>query len=203
MPKSLTPYILIGLVASLDNLGVGLSLGLRRIKIPFTSNLMIGLLSGMVSALFVTFGNVLSGIVRYANTIGAVVLVFSGFIFIFPDFISYSMDFCRNNFTKTRPETRHNSFTLNPQPPESSLSFSQSVMLGVVLALNCISTGLGAGLTGLGPLQIAFWATVLSMVAIELGAILARRTTGNVFSRWAQPLSGLILVMIGIYDLLF
>lgn len=200
MPKTVFAYFLIGVVASLDNLAVGLSFGLRKVNIPFNANLIIGLLSGIMSAIFVVFGKYLSSVISFANILGALILVTTGLVFIFPNILSGLVGFCRQIFLH---QSENRLILRKPHESENDIiSLSQTVIFGIALSLNCISTGLGAGLTGFKPIPVAIWTTVLSILTIKLGNLCARQAIGKGFARWTQPISGLILIAIGILDLM-
>lgn len=48
--------ILIGIAANLDNLGIGLAYGVKRVKIPVLSNAVIAIMSMIVTFVAVTAG---------------------------------------------------------------------------------------------------------------------------------------------------
>ena len=80
MTRFLFHLLLIGIATNLDNLGVGLVYGLRRIKVPPSSNLAIALtalLFGYTSALAgTTLRHLLAG--SLANLLGALLLIGMG-----------------------------------------------------------------------------------------------------------------------------
>ncbi|WP_317890192.1 manganese efflux pump [Paenibacillus sabuli] len=69
--------LLLALAVSLDGLGVGVTYGLRKIRIPLLSVVIIACCSGVVIGLSMAAGAVLSGVLQpvAANAIGAVLLI--------------------------------------------------------------------------------------------------------------------------------
>ena len=74
--------------------------------------------------------------------------------------------------------------------------------LGLTLSFNCIATGVGAGLTGLSPLPLAISVFTLSMVTLSSGYWTGWKTASNRLESWSQGFSGILLILIGIYELL-
>lgn len=67
----------IGLAANLDNLGIGFSFGARSTKIPFTSNLLIAILSMISAFASITCGHFVAKYIssELANWIGGSMII--------------------------------------------------------------------------------------------------------------------------------
>ena len=70
--------LMIGVAANLDNFGIGVSYGIRKIRIPFLSNFFIAVLSGIIVALSVSAGHILSQFIGLANLLGALLIIVIG-----------------------------------------------------------------------------------------------------------------------------
>lgn len=147
----------IGLAANLDNLGIGFSFGARSTKIPFSSNLLIAILS-MIAA----YGSIKCGqlVAEYiytglANWIGGSMIILIGLWGIKTNMKE------RSAIKRDEPSSELVDLLKNPNKADHDgnniISWTESLTLGVALALNCIVSGFGAGVTG-----VSAWGTILS-----------------------------------------
>ena len=84
--------------------------------------------------------------------------------------------------------------------PDRSGTADSSLPLAAALAVNNAGVGLAAGITGLSPALAAACNFILTLLALRLGHCLGRR-----LARWsalALPLSGALLVALGLWQLL-
>lgn len=70
--------LLIGLAANIDNLAISVSYGLRSTRIPFTSNLLIALISMICAYISIATGDLISNFIslKTANVIGGLLIFF-------------------------------------------------------------------------------------------------------------------------------
>ncbi len=202
--------LFLGLAANLDNFGVGVSFGVRKIRIPFVANFLIALSSGIVALVSVFAGQILSKNVNWANLGGALLLVTIGI------WIVLHRKSTEADIPQTIPAMKQYRVYLKPTPfiiqvfksPSKAdldangvISAKESVALGASLSLNCIATGIGAGLTGLAPIPVALSVVFFSFLTISSGYLTGWKTAAGRFESLSQILSGLLLVLIGIYEM--
>lgn len=196
--------ISIGLIANLDNLGIGVSYGLQKIRIPFTSNLLIAIMSSVATAFAMTMGTVLSRVFPFANLIGAILLIAIGL------WISFGSILQRNIFPMIHKRSKILSFNMDilsnsakaDRNANGIISNSEAILLGISLSLNCIVTGLGAGLSGLSLAPVAVSVFVFSLVALSSGYQLGNRAHFLRRGNLSGYLSGASLVALGIHYLI-
>jgi len=82
------------------------------------------------------------------------------------------------------------------------ISSKEAMALGLTLSFNCIATGVGAGLTGLDPLPLSISVFLFSIVTISSGYWTGWKTASNRLERWSQAFAGVLLILIGIYELI-
>ena len=203
--------LMIGVAANLDNFGIGVSYGLRKIRIPFPSNLFIAILSGIIVALSVSAGHILSHYVGIANLIGALLIIAIGVWVALnksssePAAVPVSVPLTKTYSVPIKPLHCVIQIIKDPSTADAdangSISAKESIALGLTLSLNCIATGVGAGLTGMSVRPVALSVFLFSMVTISTGYWTGWRTASNRFERWAQALSGLLLILIGLYEI--
>ncbi|UUZ80795.1 manganese efflux pump [Paenibacillus sp. P26] len=70
----------IGIASNIDNLGIGMSYGMRSTRVPFFSNLLIALLSVIATFLSMTAGDLVSHTLQspVANAAGGVMIIVLG-----------------------------------------------------------------------------------------------------------------------------
>jgi putative sporulation protein YtaF len=203
--------LFVGLAANLDNFGVGVSYGVQKIRIPFLSNFFIAVLSGLVTFIAVLAGHLLSHYISVANILGASLIILIGI------WVAFHKSNVEHNLPAAIPAMKIYSISIKPlstivkitKNPSLAdidangfISSKEAMALGLTLALNCIATGIGAGLTGLTPLPLAVSVGLFSMLSISSGYWTGWKTASNHFESYSQILSGVLLILIGIYELL-
>lgn len=169
--------LLIG-AANLDTLLLALSLTLRRRELTARSQLIIAVLTSVITALSLWAGRSAAGMLREvpARRTAAALMVFLG--------VREMLHACRSNAEEAPP-----------QP----MSWRDSLTLALVLALNNAGLGVAAGLAGCAPLTAGVLNLLAVPLSLSLGSALGkcgRRWTG---SRWADICSGAVLLALGAF----
>lgn len=203
--------LMVGVAANLDNFGVGVSYGIRKIRIPFLSNFFIAFLSSIIVALSVSVGHILSQFVGIANLLGALLIIAIGVWVALnkyssePAALPVSVQLTKTYSLPIKP--LHCIVQIIKDPSSADIdangfiSAKESIALGLTLSFNCIATGIGAGLTGMSARPVALSVFIFSMVTISMGYWTGWRTASNRFEKWAQILSGILLILIGVYEI--
>jgi putative sporulation protein YtaF len=171
MYKLLGISISIGIIANLDNLGIGLSYELQKIRIPLFSNLLIAIMSLVTTAFAMLMGTFLSKIFPLANLVGALLLIAIGL------WISLGKLLHKNLFPLAYTRSKLIRFIIdiinNPAKADRNtngiIGINEAVLIGISLSLNCIVTGFGAGLSGLSVMPVTISVFFFSLVTISIG----------------------------------
>jgi putative sporulation protein YtaF len=197
--------LFIGIAANLDNLGIGVSYSLKSTRIPLGSNLLIAVVSMAASYLSIAAGTIVSHYIPLilANYIGGFILIILGLKCIFDCLkqekeASQAVVHSNSNFTKVIREP--DSLDLNN---DKVISWKESVLLGSALAINCLAIGLGAGITGVSPLYATVSVGTFSVLTIALGDLVGSKLCGTKIGKYSNVVSGIILILIGIYEMIF
>jgi putative sporulation protein YtaF len=201
--------LLIGVASNIDNLGISVSYGLKTTRIPVASNLLIAVISMVCAYLSITAGEVISNFIslKTANLIG-------GFLIIFLGGKCIVESICQSTSSETETETERvladSNFSRvisNPQLADLNedkvITWKESILLGLALAMNCIALGLGAGFTGISPILTTISIGVFSYISISLGAMIGSKISKNNIAKFSNILAGLLLVLIGVYEIIF
>ncbi|MDN4608045.1 manganese efflux pump MntP [Sporosarcina highlanderae] len=176
----LITIIAIGIAANIDNLGISMAYGLRSNRIPFVYNLIISIISMGAAYLSIIAGNILSNYMAlsFSNLIGGILLVALGL------WVSLKSPDCSEDAKKF-----------------ATINWKESIILGFILALNCISIGFSAGITGAPPLSTAISVGFFSFISISIGIRLGHKIGKTFFGKHAERIGGLLLILIGIYEI--
>lgn len=221
--------VVLAFAVSLDGLGVGVTYGLRKIRIPFLSVFIIACCSGFIIWLSMQAGGWLAGYISEdaAKLIGASILIAIGCWALF--------QLTRGKHEDSESDSRSESGTESvvgdnaleyaqllklelkrlglviqilrtPQAADVDrsgiISASEAVMLGVALSLDAFGAGLGAALLGLPALITAVIIAASSALFLVTGTQLGLRFAARRGMHVLSYLPGILLIMMGIMKLL-
>nr|WP_279305785.1 manganese efflux pump [Priestia megaterium] len=151
------------LSSSIDNFGVGISYGVRKVRIKWLSNLLIAAICFLFSMVGIMFGRWVSTILPGVfHVIVAVVLLTLIGICIILLVVSQ-----RNNGS--------GELDSSGQENVRYIGWIESSVLGAALSANALTNGLGAGLLGLSPLAISLTSAFGSFITVWLGVMVGQK----------------------------
>lgn len=216
---------LVALAVSLDSLGVGVMYGLRKIRIPLLSIMIIACCSGFVIYGSMKLGSILESFISplAAQWLGAAILIGIGVWAVFqmrrqkeadqeqelPIASKSSVDVAGPR-TILHIEIRKLGLVIEilRKPSRADMdqsgviSASEAALLGIALSLDAFGAGIGLALVGYTPSLMA------AIIALSSGAFIwMGLRVGFVFSQaaWMRKLSllpGFILIVMGIMKLI-
>ncbi|MEF2967611.1 sporulation membrane protein YtaF [Paenibacillus sp. M1] len=199
---SLWAIIAIGLASNLDNAGVGIAYGVRKIHIPWYSNLAIALISFLATLLSGWFGTWIALWVHpwVGQWIGTIVIVAVGVWVLIQPYVE----------KKTVPPEDDPSILTrllrNPEEADAdssnSLSLGESLLLGIALAMNALAGGFNAGITHLNIFYTSLSVGVFSYILLALCAGFGEKFAAEKLGNRATVISGLLLILIGLHQIL-
>ena len=212
----LLSILLLAVSSNLDNIGVGTAYGARKITIPFSSNIIIALITSTGTWLSMLVGMTISKMLnlKLAGYLGASIIIAVGFWILFSE-----TGIIRKKRSSDLSEAHHASdisgkyvffkkiHAILDNPIVADADFSghidlrEAVLLGFALTMNNLANGVGAGLIRLDLSLTTFFTGILSIVTIWIGIAM-----GYSGSHWlgklAGPISGMLLILIGMIELL-
>ncbi|MBS4198351.1 sporulation membrane protein YtaF [Bacillus sp. FJAT-49732] len=192
--------------SSIDNLGVGISYGIRKIHIRTGPNCMIAVICFLFSMAGISFGIWLSKILP-----GMLPVIFGSFLLfvIGLRIILLATPRKKGNekevITSDKQPKGIESILKNPELADidksGEIGWGEAILLGVALSANALTNGLGAGLLGLSPLAISITAAIGSFISVwagvNVGAKLANVRIGKfTVGQFGTVLSGAIILVI-------
>ena len=204
---------LLALSSNLDNVGVGTSYGARGINIPFSSNLLIAVITSAGTFVSMAVGNAISNVLdsSVANAVGAFLIGGTG-VWVLIQEVSHR-DEGKSDVSELLQETNFSNqsvfkkaLTILDHPFLADTDFSghisvkEGFLLAFALTLNNLTNGIGAGLLGLNIALTTTFVVVLSIVTIWFGIQFGLHSGVHWFGRFSGRISGLILIFLGIYE---
>ncbi|EIV99694.1 putative sporulation protein YtaF [Thermoanaerobacter thermohydrosulfuricus] len=197
--------------ASIDNFGVGISYGIRNIRISLFSNTIIAVISFLFSISGILFGKWLNKILpgSLPGIVGAFLLFIIGLRIILLAVPRKSSS--QNTQQVSSKTTSIKGILENPEivdlDKSGEISLLEAILLGIALSANALTNGLGAGLLGFSPFAISFTTAIGSLVSVwagvQFGTKVANIRIGSfTIGQFGTIISGVILLIIA-YKALF
>ncbi|MGE7945450.1 sporulation membrane protein YtaF [Lysinibacillus sp. NPDC093688] len=194
--------------SSIDNLGVGLSYGIRKINVRFDKNIVISVICFLMSMGGITFGVWLSKILpgMLPVIIGALLLFIIGIRIILlakPRKEETSIVGSNNKIQSKNVQD----ILKNPEEAHfnksGEIGWGESILLGIALSANALTNGVGAGLLGLSPLVISITAAIGSFITVWIGVKLGSKVAdvrigSFTLGQFGTIISGVILLIVAI-----
>lgn len=220
---SLLSLVVLALALSLDGFGVGASYGLRKIKIPFISVVIIALMSGVVMFVSMHIGVWLAACFspNLAKMIGAIILVGIGIWAVWQmlreekgerDAESEPAAAGKEPGKKTLLSIEVKRLGLVVQilrtpsvadfDRSGAISPSEAALLGLALSLDAFGAGIGAAFMGFSPLWTAFVISIASGSFISAGLRIGFRVSHLPWVRRFSILPGCMLILIGLLKMM-
>ncbi len=200
----LTVYTVIEalLLVMIDTFISSLAYGTNKIKIPFSSAMIINIICSVFLAISILLGEFFEPYVsnHLIKFISFLLLFSLGIIKLFNKKIKNFFNHLKQiRFFKHSKITTFINIYSNPEKADIDtskyLSNKEATLLALTLAIDGLSIGFGAGLTNINHILVIFFSLFSDMIAIFLGSYIgirvAKKTSFNL--SW---LSGLILIFL-------
>ncbi|WP_209700765.1 sporulation membrane protein YtaF [Clostridium algifaecis] len=197
--------IIFVLSVNTDNFVVGLSYGIKKIKIKILSNLLIGLISSIGTILSMKIGKIITQFVpaNLTNLSGSTILILIGIWSILEEFHK------KKNIPINREKnslSKLENILSNPENADKdtsgSIDIKESIYLAIALTLNNVGLGIGASIAGLNILFTTVLNLFISIAAITFGYTVGSKYLSNKLGKYAAVISGFIIILLGIYEMI-
>jgi putative sporulation protein YtaF len=205
--------LLFAVGANIDNLTIGVSYGIQKVRISLFSNFLIALITLIGTVVAMVAGLAVTAILppSVSKILGGEILHCIGLYYISKDLILRAAQKKR----KLRLESDENADVnevddemailaepeIMPTPDENkTLSTRETFALAMALSINNLGLGIGAGMNG-NILVYSSFTFVLSMTFLWTGGMLGRTVLSKILGSWAGFISGLIMMVIGLLQM--
>jgi putative sporulation protein YtaF len=206
--------LLISVSLSLDAFGAGITYGMRKIRIPLASKLIICFMSVLYSGIALIAGKAAHGILPpvSASTTGAIILAVMGVYIIMQTFLKKENSVTEKSHTEKRKlfEIVLKSFGITIQvirnPDNGDIDRSgvidtrEALLLGFALSVDAIGVGIGSALAGIGSLLIPLTAGVFQMLLLHAGTCIGKRLgeSSRLNKKMISVVPGILLITLAI-----
>lgn len=175
--------LLFSLCANIDNLPIGIAYGLRNIKIPQKYTIFISLIISVGTYLFMSMGDLIIYFltVHVATMLACGLLVILGCGFVYRSLIAIQ----DNEEFKVQP-----------------MNFNQCLFLSATLMINNAGVGITAKIAGAPVFITAVCTFLASWLFLSLGTWISHHCMNLYSSRLTGILSGVLMILLGIWELL-
>jgi putative sporulation protein YtaF len=209
----------LAIAVSLDGFGAGVAYGMRKIRVPIISMVVVSLASGISIWLAMSAGHFFAVYIPFAQQVGALILIGIGLGLVYQNTqASKNYERRENRENKVQPHETVMALHLKPfgiiihimrEPLEADrdrsglLSWKEAILLGVALAVDAMAAGIGAAMAGFSPVLLTPFVVMTKFIFLVTGLILGESWV----SSWSdQPIvvliPGAILVGLGVYWLI-
>ncbi|KAA9031718.1 sporulation membrane protein YtaF [Niallia endozanthoxylica] len=201
--------VLLALAVSLDSFSVGFTYGLRKMRIPFKSIVIIACCSAMTLMLAMLMGHLLEQFMSpaVAEKMGGIILIALGAWVIYQFFRpEKEKDVLPHEKVIINFEIKSLGIVINILRKPMVADFDKSgtitgveaFMLGLALSLDAFGAGIGAVMLGFSPVYLALAVAVLSSGLVFFGMKLGTNLTQNVWLQKFSFIPGIVLIIIGL-----
>jgi len=175
--------VLYAVSANIDALSIGIAYGIKKTHINHQNNFMIAFITMIGTYGAMRFGHFLTNYISLslADFLGSSLLLLIGIYTVVK-----SLKECDEIIV-----TNHLSAVKN-------ISLKETLVLSLVLTINNVALGIGASITGMPELITSLTTFVCSYVFIGTGQKFKRL---NFKGKYADIISGIILIILGLYEL--
>lgn len=191
------------LAISIDGLGVGITYGMRKIRISWPAIAIISICSGMVMFISMSLGLWLSKIIdpNYAARLGGIILIFIGLAAVIQTLNRHDRSPSgHNNKIKSKRWFMVLGILKTPSIADldrsGTISPGEAALLGTALSLDAFGAGIGASMFGFSPSATACLTAVCCGFFIGLGLYAGRMVKGM---GKLKVFPGLILILMGVW----
>lgn len=197
---SVFTIIALAIAANLDNAGVGIAYGVRKIHISSVANLIVAVISGLATLLSALVGRFMRHYIHpeVALWVGAIVMFGVG-LWVLSDPL-------RQRWKRNRSLNQNVLGRILDDPSAADFDLSKTIslleatVLGVALAMNAFAGGFDAGVTHLNVWITSLFVAVFSYVLLGMSATIGRRYAARALGDNATLIAGLLLILIGVHQ---
>jgi len=196
--------LLFSLSSNLDNIVVGIAYGIKKIKIGIIANLIIAIVTSTGTFLSMSLGVYISKFLPHsiANALGAGAIIILGGYFVIQSIIKLV-----NN--KNSKELALKDIVDMIEYAEKSdldnsgdINIKEALLVAFGLTFNNLGTGVAASITGVSIQFTVISTFILSILTIMFGETVGNHVFGNFLGKYAPLISGILLIILGIIELL-
>ncbi len=177
--------LVFSMACNLDTVLLSMGYALRGVRVSFGGSLAIAAITTAITWFSLALGSLAAAVLtaQFSNMLGGLVLVGIGAWFL--------LDYLRR---------------LGPSQEEAPPPLSGPwawISLAAALAVNNAGAGVAAGVSGISPLLASMCNFAVTLFFLPLGSWLGAGRVGRLLGKYALPLSGALLIALGLSEAFF
>jgi len=219
---SIVSLILVALALNMDAFGVGIAYGMRRIRLPFVSLLLVCLISMAAISISMAAGHLISRLVPsvVSHYLGGGILVFIG-VWVLYQYFRQKRVPSPENINQYGSRERGGCMELQPEPilkmhfgrfviqilrephtadidMSGTIFGLEAFLLGVSLAVDSLGAGVAVAMLGFEIVVTALFVGVGHFLAMYAGLSVGKNLHRSLIGRQLAVMPGVILIFLGI-----
>ena len=196
--------LLYSLSSNLDNLVIGIAYGVKKIKIGMTPNLIIATVTSIGTLISMSVGKFISGFLptSLTNMLGAVIIMLLGLYFLIQSILKLIPKSYSNSLALKNVDEIMDYAEKSDSDNSGTLNIKEAFVVSLGLMLNNLGTGLAASITGVNVSITVICTFILSIALLMLGKSIGHNVLGSICGKYAPLISGVLLIILGIFELI-
>ncbi|HLS65384.1 MAG TPA: sporulation membrane protein YtaF [Pseudogracilibacillus sp.] len=195
------------IAVSLDGFGVGITYGMRNIRLHVMALFIIMLCSGCLITISMLFGQSIKAFISPATTniLGSMILIGIGLFILFSNYKAKKKHDGEEKLMRKQTPFHHIKKVLEQpqyadQDRSGTINSSEAILLGIALALDAFGAGVGAALLGYPLLLTVILISSMSGLLLYTGMLVGTILANVHFFKKFTNVPPLLLITIGIYN---
>lgn len=197
--------ILFSVSSNLDNMVIGIAYGIKKIQIKFFPNLLIAFITTLGTFISMHIGSLITQFIsiNIANMIGSFIIILLGFYFLIQSITNIHQNNQKITIISLKDSNNMLEYAQNSDKDNSSyIDIKEAITVGVGLTLNNVGTGIAASIAGVNLFSTLFFTFIFSISFIYIGILLGNKILGKVLGKFSPLISGIILILLGIIEII-
>ncbi|MDD2402035.1 MAG: sporulation membrane protein YtaF [Clostridia bacterium] len=198
---------LFALAISIDGFGVGLSYGMRKIKIAVIPFFIICMSSAVAVTIAMVFGKVMASFFseRFATFLGGSIMIVIGIWIILQNYI---LNLATQSKNIAKIANKVTVINILKEPVQADLNNSgeidikEAILLGVALAMDAFGAGFGVAMSGYSLILTPIVVAITKFIMLNLGLIIGGGFSVYKFKKGVSLLPGGIIIFLGLTKLI-
>lgn len=197
--------LLLSISANLDTLAVCISYGIKKVKVSIIASLLISLITSIGTFLAMYLGKAITSFIspKIVNVIGGILLLILGLKVIIDFVKKYKKSHAKSLFRSNK--ISYSEILDNPIKADidnsGDIDLKECITLSIALSLNNLSVGVAASMAGISILLNTLFTFFLTLINIGLGFYIGRKYASKIVGEYSDLISGLLIVLLGIYQI--
>ncbi|MCC3868269.1 manganese efflux pump MntP family protein [Terrisporobacter mayombei] len=197
---NLITAILLSISANLDTFTVATSYGIKKIRLSFLPLFLITTITTAGTFISMCFGASITNYISadMAALVGSLMLVGIGIYMIVDYYKNTKIEGCDCicNESNCKPlETM-----LENENKSNELTLKESITLSLALTINNLGIGVAASIAGISIYLNTICTFIITILSLILGLAIGNSYLSKIFGKYAGLASGIIILILGLYE---